>query len=254
MYIRDCNELGFICSQWPLNPEHPTLLLIHGAGLNHAQWQAQINGLKADANVIAIDLPGHALSAHHEGEQTIRSYADEVFALVQHLSIRPILVGHSMGGAVCLDFALRYSEQLAALVLLNTGARLKVVPELMEQIQQDFPGFVEMMTRQALTDGADASIITPFADLLLQNDLHVVLNDFSACNQFDFMEQLHQIHSPALVLCAEMDQMTPPKYGQYLSDHLPDSCFEVLHGTAHLSPMEHPDEVNDAIRNFLSRL
>ncbi|MBB1488949.1 alpha/beta fold hydrolase [Oceanospirillum sediminis] len=255
MYAQDFNELGFLCSHWPLKPENPTLLLVHGAGLNHAQWQAQMTGLRESANVIAVDLPGHALSAHHDGEQTIAAYADVLAELAEYLMCDNLtLVGHSMGGAVCLEYAVRYPDRLAGLVLLNTGARLKVMPELLDKIRQDFSGFVSDMTRQALTDGADQALMEPFEDLLLQGDMDVVINDFSACNAFDRMDSLNKVCCPSLILCAELDAMTPPKYAQYLSEHLPDSHFELIEGAAHLSPMEHPQEVNQSIRQFVTSI
>lgn len=255
MYAQDFNELGFICSSWPLKPEQPTLLFVHGAGLNHAQWQEQMMGLREKANLIAVDLPGHALSAHHDGEQSITAYADTLAELASYLQCSQlILVGHSMGGAVCLEFAVRHQHHLAGLILLNTGAKLKVMPELLEKIRTDFPGFVRMMTDQAMTDGADEAVLEPFSELMLQSDLQTVVNDFSACNHFDRMESLSGITCPALVLSAELDTMTPPKYGQFLSEQLPDSHFEVVHGAAHLSPMEHPQEINDAIGRFVHSL
>jgi len=255
MYAQDFNELGFICSNWPLKPEQPTLLFVHGAGLNHAQWQAQMIGLRDKANLIAVDLPGHALSAHHDGEQSISAYADNLAELCDYLNCQQLVpVGHSMGGAVCLEFATRYLQHLSGLVLLNTGAKLKVMPEMLEKIHTDYPGFVQMITDQAMTDGADVELLEPFADLMLQSDLQTVINDFSACNQFDLMDSLPEITCPTLVLSAELDMMTPPKYGQFLSDQLPDSHFEVIHGAAHLSPIEHPQEINDAIGRFVHSL
>lgn len=252
MYIKDLNELGYICSHWPLRPDIPTLLFVHGAGLNHAQWQAQMLNLRNQANLIAVDLPGHALSAHHEGEQSISAYAGILAELIEHLACKElILVGHSMGGAACIELAIQQQQCLAGLILINTGAKLSVSPELLEKISDDFPHFVQMMAEQAMTDGADIEILQPFTDLLLQSDLQVVVNDFSACNQFDRLEQLNTVTCPTLVLSAELDTMTPPKYGQFLSDHLTNSHFEIIHGAAHLSPMEHPEEINNAIQRFL---
>ncbi|OPX55527.1 Pimeloyl-ACP methyl ester carboxylesterase [Oceanospirillum multiglobuliferum] len=255
MYIQEHNELGYICTQWPIQPELPTLILIHGAGLNHAQWQAQLEGLRDSANVIALDLPGHSLSAHHEGEQSIAAYSQNIVELMEALALKQaILVGHSMGGAVCLEFATRYPERAQALVLLNTGAKLKVQPALLEQIRDNYPAYVDMMVQNTLTDGAAPEIVEPFADLLHQGDIESVVRDFEACNAFDRLDVLAEIQCPALVLSAELDQMTPPKYGQYLADQLDNSQFVVVEGAAHLSPMEHPDEVNQAITDFIDQL
>lgn len=255
MYIQEHNELGYICTQWPIQPERPTLILIHGAGLNHAQWQAQLEGLSARANLIALDLPGHSLSAHHDGEQSITAYSQNIVELMEALSLKQaVLVGHSMGGAVCLEFAANHPERTQALVLLNTGAKLKVQPALLEQIRDDYPAYVDMMVQNTLTEGAAPEVVEPFADLLHQGDAASVIGDFEACNNFDRLEALTHIQCPALVISAELDLMTPPKYGQYLADQLHNSQFVVVKGAAHLSPMEHPDEVNQVIAEFIQQL
>lgn len=255
MYIQEYNELGYVCSQWPIQPERPTLILIHGAGLNHAQWQAQLTGLKACANIIAIDLPGHSLSAHHEGPQSIQAYSQNIIELLEALALeQAILVGHSMGGAVCLEFAVTYPERAQALVLLNTGAKLKVQPALLEQIRQNYPAYVAAMVQNTLTDGATPEVVEPIAELLHQGDIASVIGDFEACNNFDRLDALDNIQCPALVLSAELDQMTPPKYGRYLADQLNNSQFVIVEGAAHLSPMEHPNEVNQAITDFIRQL
>lgn len=255
MFAQDFNELGYISSQWPLNPELPTLLMVHGAGLNHAQWTAQLTGLRNHANVVAVDLPGHALSAHHEGTQSITEYADILSELALELGSKQlVLAGHSMGGAVCLEFAMRYPTQAAALILVNTGARLKVHQELLDQIHDDYPGFIREMTHHAVSEDAETPVSEHFAELLMQSDSAAVFNDFASCNTFDRLEDLSNIHCPALVISSDQDTMTPPKYGEFLASHLEQSDYTLIEGAAHISPMEQPEAVNQAIIGFLQQL
>lgn len=255
MFAQDFNELGYISSQWPLNQQQPTLLMVHGAGLNHAQWQGQLTGLKDHANLVAVDLPGHAMSAHHDGEQSIIQYADTLSELARELDTSQlILAGHSMGGAVCLEFAMRHPEQLDGLVLLNTGARLRVQQALLQQIREDYPAFIRDLTDNALSDYADAAVTEQFAELLMQNDAEAVFNDFATCDTFDRLEEISRIACPSLVISADQDIMTPPKYGEFLADQLTESEYALIEGAAHLSPMEQPAAVNAAILNFIHRI
>ena len=255
MFAQDFNELGYLSSRWPLNQTIPTIMMVHGAGLNHAQWQKQMLGLREHANMIAVDLPGRALSAHHEGDQSISEYADILAELAKELnSPQLILAGHSMGGAVCIEFAMRHPNQLAGLVLVNTGARLRVQQELLNQIQEDYPAFIRHLTRQALGATATAQISDQFAQLLMQTEIQAAFNDFASCNSFDRLEDITEIHCPSLVISSDQDQMTPPKYGEFLADQLAQSQYTLIEGAAHISPMEQPEAVNAAILSFLQRL
>lgn len=254
MFAQDFNELGYLSSQWPLNQELPTLLMVHGAGMNHAQWQGQMTGLREHANTLAVDLPGHALSAHHDGDQSIHHYAEILAELAQELNTSQlILAGHSMGGAVCLEFAMRYPEQTAGLILVNTGAKLRVQQELLQQIRQDYPAFIRHLTRHALGEETSAQVAEQFAELLMQSETEAVYNDFSSCDTFDRLDAISQITCPTLVISSDQDKMTPPKYGEFLADRLEQSVFALIEGAAHISPMEQPEAVNAAIIDFLHR-
>ncbi len=254
MFAQDFNELGYLASQWPLNPNIPTLLMVHGAGLNHSQWQKQMTGLQGHANMIAVDLPGHALSAHHDGNQSISDYADILSELAAELgNPQLIMAGHSMGGAICLEFAMRHPEQTDGMILVNTGAKLRVPQELLQQIHEDYPAFIRQLADSALSANTPPQVIEQFTELLMQSETEAVYNDFASCNSFDRLEDISQITCPALIISSDLDQMTPPKYGEFLADHLTQGQFTLIEGAAHISPMEKPEAVNHAILDFLQQ-
>jgi pimeloyl-ACP methyl ester carboxylesterase len=81
----------------------------------------------------------------------------------------------------------------------------------------------------------------------------VVKGDFTACNGFDVMQRLHEIKIPVLVLTASEDQLTPMKFGNYLAQQINGAKSVNIEDAGHLSPMEKPEEVTRAIREFLKR-
>lgn len=254
MFAQDFNELGYLSSEWPLNQDRPTLLMVHGAGLNHAQWQGQMSGLRDHANMVAVDLPGRALSAHHDGDQSIAKYAETLSELAHELETSHlIMAGHSMGGAVCLEFAMRYPDQLDGLVLVNTGAKLRVQQQLLQQIRDDYPAFIRNLTQSALGEQTEGHITEQFAELLMQSETDAVYNDFASCDTFDRLDAISQIACPALVISSDQDIMTPPKYGEFLADHLEQGEYALIEGAAHVSPMEQPEAVNAVILDFLQQ-
>ena len=108
----------------------PPLLLIHGSGGDRLHWPPQLRRL--DTPVYGLDLPGHGESPG-EGERAIQAYVDHIIRWMSGLEIpQAIWCGHSMGGAIAMTAALASPEQVAGLVLVGTGARLRVSPDILE--------------------------------------------------------------------------------------------------------------------------
>jgi len=82
----------------------------------------------------------------------------------------------------------------------------------------------------------------------------VFLNDMLCCDKFDIMDRVHEIKLPALALCGSEDIMTPPKYTKYLADNIEGARGVIIEGGTHMVFAEKPDEVNQAIADFLSSL
>jgi pimeloyl-ACP methyl ester carboxylesterase len=79
----------------------------------------------------------------------------------------------------------------------------------------------------------------------------VALKDFTACDQFDVMARLNEIKAKVLVVVGADDNITPPKYGEYLHQNISGSELAVIADAGHLSPLEKPEEVSQIIRNFI---
>jgi pimeloyl-ACP methyl ester carboxylesterase len=82
----------------------------------------------------------------------------------------------------------------------------------------------------------------------------VQLNDFLCCDKFDIMDRVGEIKLPVLAIVGDKDNMTPPKYTQYLAAHLPECRMSIIEGAGHLVFMEKPDQVNNTIEGFLKQI
>jgi pimeloyl-ACP methyl ester carboxylesterase len=230
------------------------VVFIHGAGGSHQIWFHQLKGLGGRRKVIALDLPGHG-DSNGSGADRIEGYRDLLKEFLAERGLhRTVLVGHSMGGAITQSFALAYPDRLAAIVLVGTGARLRVHPKIFAGLRDDPAGAVGIITRSARAPDASPEEIEQDAEAMLRTPVEVIERDLRACDAFDLMEQVKEIMTPALVICGTADLMTPPKYAEYLHQHITGSELAFISGAGHMVMLEKPDEVNRAIDAFLDRL
>ncbi len=240
--------LHYTLSQGP--EDAPTLVLVHGAGGTRLHWPAEVRRL-AGASTYTLDLPGHGRS-QRGGCATVEGYAEAVLAFLRTMGIQQAVVaGHSMGGAIAQTLALDFPDCVAGLVLVATGARLRVAPAILAGIREAFEESVALITRYAWRPATKPALVELGRQALLQAGPDVLLNDFTACDRFDVMHRLTEIHVPTLVIAGSDDQLTPTKYARFLGEQITGARLEIIQGAAHMVMLEHPAEVARAIRDFL---
>jgi pimeloyl-ACP methyl ester carboxylesterase len=236
-----------------LTNRRPPLLLIHGAGGTHMHWPAALRRLPG-WNVYALDLPGHGKSAG-PGCDSIGAYCDVVYRFVQASGLeRVILAGHSMGGAIVQEFALYYPGRLAGIVLVGTGARLRVAPAILEGIRSDFSATVRTIADWVHDKNVPEQLKRLYVQRTLENDPAVMVGDFYACDQFDRRADVGRIETPALVVCGSNDVMTPPKFSESLAQSLPHARLARIPNAGHMAALEAPEAVTAAVTDFLGTL
>ena len=253
MEERVAERIGYIAGRWPLEPGRSTIVFIHGSGGSCLFWKAQVEGLDARVNTLAIDLPGHGRS-ETKGKEKVEDYTKAVANFIMDINVpNPIPCGLSLGGAIALQLLLDYQKQFKAGMLISTGSRLKVAPVIFDAIANDYNDFVEMLCKFSCSKKTDHKLVHPFREDLVKCKPEVSNGDFVACNSFDISEQLTTIKVPVLVVTAEDDKLTPPKYGEFLSMTIKNAHREHIMDAGHIVPMEKPEEVNRAIADFLDK-
>jgi pimeloyl-ACP methyl ester carboxylesterase len=230
------------------------LILIHGAGGSSLHWPPDVRRMRGHW-IFGIDLPGHGKSVG-DGRSTIESYVDCLRTWLDALGIeRAVWVGHSMGGGISITAALTLPDRVAGLVLVGTGARLRVHPSILEFTAQPdaFQGAVDLIISWAFSPQAPASLTDLVSSRMAQTTPQVLHDDFKACDRFDVMPRLQDIAVPALVICGRDDNLTPPKYSEYLAEQIPGASLEIIDDAGHMVMLEKPKDVARAIRNFMER-
>jgi pimeloyl-ACP methyl ester carboxylesterase len=251
MERRTNGNVAFSCGRWPLDPKRSTLVFIHGAGESSLLWDAQVEGLGDRANTVALDLPGHGCSGG-SARRSVPDYAAVVVDFVAAIDApRPIPCGLSMGGAVTQQLLLDPAAQFQAGVIVSSGAKLRVLPSLFDLIDTDMRAYVDLIDRLGFSEKTPAAVKQPFLKDSLKADPRVAHGDFRACDGFDVMRRLGEIQVPVLVISAEDDKLTPPKYGDFLEKTIPRAVRAHIRDAGHFVPIEKPLEVNAAISGFL---
>jgi pimeloyl-ACP methyl ester carboxylesterase len=253
MEQRTSNGIGYITGGWPLDPVKSTLVFIHGAGGSGAFWSAQVQGLAARVNTVALDLPGHGRSGGG-GKTKIEDYVQAVVDFIKQVDIpTPVPCGLSMGGAISQQLLLDYHDQANAGILISTGATLKVAPALLETIENDYNAFVDMICKFSCSKKTNRELVQPFREDLERCQQKITYGDFRACDRFDVTDRLSSIDVPVLVVTAEDDKLTPPKYADVLEKTIKNAVRAHIMDAGHVVPLEKPVAVNQAILEFLDR-
>ncbi len=252
MQARKINGIGYLTGNWPLDRHKSTIVFIHGVGGSGLFWRLQIDSLTPQVNTLAIDLPGHGQS-DGEGMDAIEDYAYSVIDLITTINVpNPIPCGISMGGAITLQILINHPDSIKAGILINTGAKLKVAPVIFDTLANSFSEYLEMMGQLVAAENTDKKKIKLFKEDTAKCKPEVILRDFQACHNFDVMQQLESIPLPVLVVSAEDDQMTPPKYGDYLVNAMPYASGVHIPDAGHILPWEKPENFNAAIAEFIN--
>lgn len=200
----------------------------------------------------ALSLPGHpageALESVDECAAWLSRYVEWKRAG------RAVVAGNSLGGAIALRWALDFPDQVAGLVLLGSGARLRVSPEIFEMLDNNWPACIDTLVGWAVSAATGPALRERAKAWHLTVGQESTRRDYAACNVFNIMDEIANIRVPTLIIVGSADIMTPPKYSRFMHERIAGSTLAVIEGAGHLAMAEHPEPVNDAIRVFLSAL
>lgn len=247
----DGEKLNYQLHHGTQRPAGPPLVLVHGAGGNLMHWPGELRRL-AGHTVYALDLPGHGKSGG-TGRIEIGAYAEVVREFAEALALPAfVLSGHSMGGAIAIEFALRYPGRLAGLILVGTGAKLRVAPQILTGILDDFQETTALLAQWTHGEHVDPNLLRLYTRRLCEVAPQVIHDDFVACDAFDRRADVARIATPTLILCGDADRMTPVKYSQFLHEQIAGSQVVIVPGAGHMAMLEQPAVVAEAAARFLA--
>ena len=213
-------------------------------------WSDVSQSLTGSARAFAVNLPGHP--AGNITCTSVDEYAESVLGLIQENGFRPAICGHSMGGAVALALAINHPEIASALILVGTGAKLNVLPEILVGLESQPLRVIERTITPLSFYKLDIDTARRARGALSLSNPAVFLNDYLACRTFDVRERLSSILQKTLIICGENDVMTPPRWSHYLRTNIPLSQgVFFIRESGHMVPLEKGELCGRLIQDFL---
>ncbi len=228
------------------------LIFIHGAGGNSGRWINQIEQLGKQHPeryyAIAPDLPGHGQSGGEACGQ-IFLYREWIKEIAEAVGMgRIVVVGHSMGGAVALDFALKYPQFAAGLIIIGSGTHFEIGQTQLEAYRRG--EYTMEQVRASFASSSPTHLVQKIFQDARQSDPWARYLDFLACDRFQ-VEDLQNIVVKTLIICGAEDINTPPILSEQLADKINGAELRIIDNAAHQVMLEQPEIVNKHIIHFL---
>jgi pimeloyl-ACP methyl ester carboxylesterase len=233
----------------------PALIFIHGIGGDHLSWPPELRRMPG-FRVYTLDLPGHGKTAG-PGLQHVQDYARKVLDFMDVVDLsRAVLVGHGLGGAVAIEFAIEKPERVAGAALISSGPRLPILSTILEDAANasTFPLAVNALYRLMLGSQTPDRLAQSLRANLESARQALLYGDLLACDHFDAADRLETIQTPALVVCGTDDRLTPVRFSELLASRIRGAALQTIDGAGHLVVLEQPRRLAALLNVFLATL
>jgi pimeloyl-ACP methyl ester carboxylesterase len=240
-----------------IDKKNPTILLLPGSGLTHIVWSLHEQFYASQGyNVLSVDIPGHGNS---EGPslKSIEEISDWIKSLMVKINIEKIIIiGHSQGGLVGIDFASRYPELTEKIVLVANSYKMPVNQDLIDLAEAGDEKAVLLMMKWGY-EGSKAFIGGNPVKKIVNSarDIREVLAvDLNACNNYkDGENAIKKINCPTLCIFGDLDKMVPVKIGIKMSEQIKNSETKVISNCGHMIIFEKAFEMRKLVKEFINK-
>ncbi len=256
--------------------ERPVLFLLHGGpGADHSYLKPRMEPLRDTVQLVYVDHRGSGRSARCNPESySLENNAEDVDALREYLGLERISVfGTSYGGFVSQEYAIRFLERVASLILCATAPSYRILEDTQRMVQErGTPAQVRVCQRLwegnfesqeqlreyfvAMGQVYSTSFDVEKFDIGWRRGIWNVeqINRWFRGERrtFDFTDRLHNITCPTLVLAGAHDWICSPKHARILAEKIPRAHLKVFPDSGHSIALDEPDAFLAAVRGFLT--
>jgi len=273
------------------DPQRPTLVFVHGFCLDMGTFYFQRQALAGQYRMVCYDQPGHGLSGRLEsGEYKLATLGETLRAVIDETTPNGplVLIGHSMGGMTLMAFAERYPEMfgdrvVGTVLMATSGGRLEEtklgLPALIGRAGTPLLSLVNNATRvtgsvfdrarRAATDVAwlltrrygfgsprpSPALVSYVEQMNSRTSVDTITRYLRTLYTHARYPALVALRgTPTLIIVGDQDMITPVTHSEEILRRLPDAEFVKVPDSGHVVMLEHADEVNAALVDFLNRL
>jgi pimeloyl-ACP methyl ester carboxylesterase len=233
------------------------LVFVHGWSCNRSFWAGQIEPFSRQFKVVAVDLAGHGDSGRNRERWTIQSYGDDVAAVVKKLELkRVILIGHSMGGDVIPEAALRLPGRVVGLIWIDTykkpgtGRTPEEVQAFVAKLSPNFPDAARDLVRSMFVSTSDPALVERVAQIMSSAPPSIALPSLDSA--FSYSREMprtqEQLHLPVTAINPDNAPTDVASLGHYGVQVI------FMPGVGHFLMMEDPQRFNGLLSTAIDRL
>ena len=241
-----------------------TLVFIHGLSDNLLYWEYLSTNLKDSYQILRIDLRGHGESELGSDEITIGLFVDGLKNLLDNLNIEKAnLIGFSLGGAIALDFTIKYPQRVSSLVLMSTFYKSdeylnNVLNQFKNALNNSFEEFYDLILPMVLCPDVindnfeELELLKKLASKTANTQAYIKAAD--ACSNFNVENDLVQISVPTLILTGKYDEISLLASQENLQRKIRNSKLIVFDDVKHnLLIGENNEKILDILKNFYKK-
>ena len=236
-----------------------TLIFIHGYGCNSKYWWAQLGSFSDNYRVISLDIAGHGKSGRNRDEYSMEKFGDDVVAVMDHANVKQaFLIGHSMGGPVAVEAAVKLQNRVKAIIGVDTfhniargpaSPLLRFVINTMFRIRQD--SSTQDAVEKQFREDANQTLKKWVSNKAETTDERASRGSLSSIISMDYPSQLKKIDIPIITLNSKFWMETNLDGGK---KEYQGYEVDFIDGVGHYVMMEKPSYFNDWLANVLESL
>ena len=245
------NETGRIYYRVNGAEHNRTIVMVHGLAGDSRFFHNQMKYFSSSYRMISIDLPGHGRSVEYP-ELSLESYSSSINEVIKHENPDSyILIGHSMGGCICLEHYKKNRDRILSMILVSTAAVLPVGSGLIENARNNFSEFFDGFLGLIFSKKAGIFILAA-KTAITDTEKNVIINDLEICSTMNYEAILPEIDIPVLLVANTNDRMVPCELTEKMHRHIRNSAFITLDENGHIPFFESHEKFNAAVEQFLN--
>jgi pimeloyl-ACP methyl ester carboxylesterase len=238
------------------------ILFIHGLGSSTRDWEQQVLIFSKHYHVVTFDLRGHGKSDKPPGPYSISLFAADTAELIKGLGIAPAhVVGISLGGMIAFQLAVSAPDLVRSLVVVNAAPEF-IVRTFKERLQVFQRQFIvrllgmrkmgEVLSKRLFPRPEQEELRRLFVERWAENDPRAYADAMRAIVGWSVADHLNAIRCPTLAIAADKDY-TPVTLKEAYVARMPQAELVVIRDSRHATPVERPEQFNEAVMAFLSK-